>query len=118
MTDADLTALWSRYAATWSRPDAERESELRHCVTADVNYRDPHSDLHGEGALSDYMAGFRASVPGGRFTIREVFGHHGYTLAHWTMLGPDGTALQQGSSVAELDDDDRFRRITGFFPPA
>ena len=63
-------------------------------MAADVTYCDPNGLLHGREALSAYMADFQASVPGGVFEIRSVLNHHDRSLAHWTLHGPDGRALQ------------------------
>lgn len=108
--------LWDRYAATWSKPEADRLSELKACAVEDVAYCDPHSVVAGRAALSDYMGGFQASVPGGRFEIDSVIDHHGRMLAHWTLRGADGAALQAGASFALADEDGRLRSISGFFP--
>lgn len=109
-------SLWERYGAIWSLPAQARAAELEACVADDVAYCDPHHALEGRDALSGYMGGFQASVPGGRFRIMSVVGHHGRMLAHWTLEGADGSALQSGASFALLGDDGRLRSISGFFP--
>jgi hypothetical protein len=108
--------LWQRYAAIWSLSDTARLPELEACVADDVAYCDPNGAIQGRGALSDYMAGFQASVPGGRFEITSVSSHHGRMLAHWTLTGAGGTALQSGASFALAAEDGRLRSISGFFP--
>jgi|HubBroStandDraft_1064217.scaffolds.fasta_scaffold1297508_1 ketosteroid isomerase-like protein len=108
-------SLWDRYAATWSLDPATRASELPACVTGDVSYCDPNGPLQGQQALSDYMAAFQDAVPGGSFAIRSVLHHHDCNLARWELRGPDGRALQTGTSFGVLAADGRIRAITGFF---
>jgi hypothetical protein len=109
-------ALWRRYAAIWSLGTGERDPELAACLAEDASYCDPNGLVEGRGALSAYMEGFQHSLPGGGFHIRAVHHHHGRTLAHWTLQGPDGKGLQDGTSFGLLSEDGRLQTITGFFP--
>jgi hypothetical protein len=111
-------ALWRRYAAIWSLPESARMPELESCVADDVSYCDPNSAIQGRDALSGYMGGFQVSVPSGRFEIVSVLNHHGRMLAHWTLMGAGGTALQSGASFALATEDGRLHSISGFFPLA
>jgi len=109
-------ALWRRYSAIWSEPDASRRtSELAACLADNASYCDPNGLVEGRAALSDYMAGFQQTVPGGHFKLVALKQHNDRTLANWSMLGPDGKALQDGVSYGQLSDDGRFVAITGFF---
>lgn len=111
-------ALWQRYAAIWSRPDAaERSAELTACLAEDATYCDPNGLLAGRAALSDYMGQFQASVPGGRFEIRSVLHHHDRSLAHWSLRGIDEHVIQTGTSFGMLSEDGKLRAISGFFYP-
>jgi hypothetical protein len=106
--------LWRRYAASWSLREG-REEQLGACVAEDVTYCDPGAQLEGRVALSDYMRSFQASAPGATFAIRSVRDHHRRSLAHWTLAGPSGDALQTGTSFAIHGADGRLQHITGFF---
>lgn len=110
-------AVWKRYAAIWSLDSAERAAELAVCLTDDATYCDPNGLLADPAALSDYMGQFRESVPGARFQIGSVLYHHDRSLAHWSLLGTDGAALQTGTSFGHLAEDGRLRAISGFFHP-
>jgi hypothetical protein len=83
-----------------------------------VAYSDPASEADGRDALSRYMAAFQSSVPGGAFAIRAVHHHHGRSLAHWSLIGPDKQVLQTGTSFAVHAEDGRLLTVTGFFDPA
>lgn len=109
--------LWQRYARIWSADPAARAAELDACLHEDCSYCDPTGLIEGRGALSDYMEGFRRSVPGAQFRILTVAEHHGRTLSAWALHGADGAVLQTGRSFATRDEDGRLRHITGFFDP-
>lgn len=109
--------LWPRYAAIWSKPEAERDAELSLCLSRDVSYLDPNGLRFGRAALSAYMGDFQAGMPGTGFRIDQVLHHHGRTLANWSLLGAGDTVVQTGTSFGELAEDGRLRVITGFFYP-
>ena len=111
-------ALWQRYAAACSRPDAtERSAELAACLAEDATYCDPNGLLAGRAALSEYMGQFQASVPGGHFRIRSVLHHHDRSLAHWSLHGIDEHVIQTGTSFGMLAKDGKLHAISGFFYP-
>lgn len=107
--------LWNRYSAIWSAPAEQRGVELAACLADDATYCDPNGLVEGRQALSGYMGGFQEGAPGCTFRINSVHHHNGRSLSNWQMLGPDGNALQDGTSFGELSDDGRLRTITGFF---
>jgi hypothetical protein len=113
----DVEQLWDRYAAAWSQPEPARADNLNAIVTDDVRYTDPETDVAGANALSDYMAAFQESVPGGHFKITTVLTHHDRSLASWLMVTSDGSVLQTGTSTAVHATDGRLHGITGFFDP-
>ncbi len=84
-------------------------------VHPDVSYCDPNGLIEGRAALSDYMAGFQQTVPGGTFKLNTLKLHNDRTLANWPMLGPDGKTLQDGVSYGHLAADGRLMAISGFF---
>ena len=108
-------ALWERYSAIWSTPEAARAAELAACLADEATYCDPNGLVEGRGALSAYMGGFQENAPGCSFRIKSVLDHNGRTLSNWSMVGPDGAVLQDGTSFALLAEDGRLQAITGFF---
>ena len=113
-------SLWTRYSAIWTLPDASaRHAELAACLAEDATYCDPNGLIEGRAALSEYMAEFQQSVPSGaKFRLHALFHYNDRTLAQWALHGPDGCALQSGTSFGALSSDGRLRAITGFFHPA
>jgi hypothetical protein len=108
--------LWRRYSSIWSEPDAARRAdELAVCLADNASYCDPNGLIEGRAALSEYMAGFQQTVPGGTFRLNGLRQHNDRTLANWSMLGPDGKVLQDGVSFAQLSVDGRLQAISGFF---
>lgn len=108
-------ALWDRYAESWSMPEAERLGRLAETVAAEISYTDPHVTLTGIPAFSQYIGGFQTNLPGAGFEIREAAGHHGRTLAQWNMVASDKSVIGTGVSFADLGEDGKLARITGFF---
>lgn len=109
-------AIWKRYSAIWSTAaEATRATELAACLADDATYCDPNGLIEGHAALSAYMGGFQQTVPGASFRIRSVLNHHDRTLANWSMIGPDGSVMQNGTSFGLLAADGRLRTISGFF---
>ncbi|MGZ2422426.1 hypothetical protein ACVIRM_001388 [Rhizobium laguerreae] len=62
------------------------------------------------------MAGFKESVPEGRFKILSVLHHNDRSLAHWALRQEDERVLQTGTSFGVISDG-RLGAITGFFDP-
>lgn len=112
----DAEEFWPRYAAIWSPDPARRGSELKACLADDPSYCDPNGLLRGRAALSEYMAGFQQSLPGGRFRIIQVIAHNGRSLARWALQNADGAILQLGASFAHHDDEGCLKEINGFSP--
>ncbi|AUW40533.1 nuclear transport factor 2 family protein [Rhizobium leguminosarum] len=108
-------ALWNRYAAIWSLDADAREPEMLACLADDVTYCDPNGAIAGRAGLSAYMAGFKESMPGGRFKILSVLHHNDRSLARWA-LRQDERVLQAGTSFGVISDG-RLGAITGFFDP-
>jgi hypothetical protein len=109
--------LWQRYADLWSTPAAHDSPEFEACLNEAVHYCDPNGPVAGRAALAQYMAGFRAAMPGTRFRIATVVAHNGRTLSAWSLRSAEGVVLQTGRSFAQHDERGRLREITGFFDP-
>ena len=49
--------------------------------------------------------------------LYDVDSHHEFLRFGWELVGPDGAVALAGLDVAEVADDGRLRRVTGFFGP-
>ena len=106
--------LWDDYAACWSAETAQRAGGLASVVTDEIVYRDPATEAVGRDGLAAYMSGFAEAFPGHRFRIDDVRAHHSRSLARWTQLDAEGTAVMAGVSTA-LHHNGRLAEVTGFF---
>jgi len=113
MTNAEQ--LWQRYARIWSADEAMRGIELQACVEDGVHYADPNASIDGAVALSSYMRGFQANMPGCSFRIDAVLSHHERSISFWSLIGPDAQAVKKGTSFARHGADGRLADISGFF---
>lgn len=110
-----IKSKWDSYAEFWSMNEADRNARLAEVATPDVSYTDPMVAVKGTRAFSDHIGQFQQDIPGGRFKITEALEHHGCSLAHWDMLGPDGAVMIKGTSFATHSEDGKFASFTGFF---
>ena len=116
MKNEDFRARWEAYANIWKLEGAEAKRAAcaehldRSCV-----YTDPLTQRQGWDDLVAYMVEFHQQVPGGHFVTREFKAHHGRSVAHWNMVGGDGTVLGEGVSYGEYAEDGKVRIMTGFF---
>ena len=110
-----IKEIWEQYAEFWTMTEEDRKARLAEVATPDVTYSDPNASVSGADAFSDHIGQFQKDIPGGRFIITNAFEHHQRTLAHWDMLGADGSIVIKGTSFANLNDDGKFTSFTGFF---
>lgn len=106
---------WEQYAEFWSMAKDDRDKRLAEVATSNVTYTDPNVSVSGREAFSDHIGQFQKDIPGGRFVITDAFEHHKSTLAHWDMLGADGSIIIKGTSFANLSNEGKFSSFTGFF---
>ncbi|MES2613710.1 MAG: nuclear transport factor 2 family protein [Pseudomonadota bacterium] len=106
----------ARYLSAWNATDAtERECLVRETFSHDVHYLDPMMEGHGHGGLATLIAGAQQRFAGHRFTLLGTpEGHHGVVRFSWALAAQGADPVARGTDVAELDDDGRLRRVTGF----
>jgi hypothetical protein len=108
------------YCQAWGTADrAARERLIAQVWAPDGIYIDPEPTVaKGRRALSDAIATFLRSYPGGHFRCSAPQVHHRAMRVTWVLLRPDGTQWTQGGTdFGELAADGRIRRIVGFFGP-
>jgi len=118
LQDLVFFSKWEQYAEFWSLPEKERRIRLAEVATSDVTYTDPNTSVAGAEAFSDRVTQFQKDVPGRRFVITDAYEHHQQSLAHWDMVGPDGTVISDGTSYARLAEDGKFLSFCGFLDRA
>jgi SnoaL-like domain len=105
------------YCAAWSEPDAARRLELLERVwDENGTYTDPSVHVDGRAALADHIAGVMRKYPGATVAPTSIAdAHHGRLRFAWQMTLSNGEKLPEGTDIAELSIDGKFRRIVGFF---
>lgn len=117
-TDTTTTATAiDAYFAMWNEDDpAARAALIERAWTADGTYRDPLLAADGHAALSEMVDTVHQHYPGQRFArLTAIDEHNGFARFGWHLAGADGTVTVAGIDVAELTEDGKLRRITGFF---
>ena len=105
------------YFAMWNEDDpVARAALIEQAWAADGAYRDPLLAADGHDALGEMVETVHQHYPGQRFArITAIDEHNGFARFGWHLAGDDGTVTVAGLDVAELTEDGKLRRITGFF---
>ena len=112
----DLRTIWETYVSAWKpQPEPDKRAIFARCLSPECVYTDPLTQARGWNELATYMASFHENAPGAHFVTRRFLAHHRHSIAHWAMVGEDGTALGEGSSYGEYDAEGRLLTMTGFF---
>ena len=120
MTDTattDLTTTIDTYLEAYGEVDTARRDELIAQVwAADGRLADPPFEGEGHAGISALSDVVFEHFPGHAF--RRTTGideHHGVARYGWELVGADGTVAVGGIDIAEIGDDGRLVRVTGFF---
>lgn len=77
---------------------------------------DPPLQAVGHAGISDQAATLVAQFPGHTFhRTTDVDAHHEFARYDWSLRGPDGADVLQGTDVLWLDVDGRILQVVGFF---
>jgi hypothetical protein len=123
MTDTSTTtapsteALVETYLSMWRTTDAEARAALVAATfTEDGRHVDQHADATGHAELTEMIAGVHAGFPGFRMARTSGIDRFGDQLRFaWALDGADGTPIVAGLDVAEVGNDGRLQRVTGFW---
>jgi hypothetical protein len=108
-------ATWEIYTSSWSETDADKRVKmLGQSVHPDYTYTDPNLHAEGYKQLTDYMAEFQKSAPGGKFVTTKFENHHDRCLVHYDLVGDDGSVLTAGASYGMFGADGRLVQMVGF----
>lgn len=114
---SDITPTIDAYFAMWNETDAERRAgHIARAWTPEGRYLDPALEADGYDALSQMVAAVHERFPGHAFRrLSAIDTHHDQARFAWELAAADGTVAVAGIDTAELAEDGRLRRITGFF---
>lgn len=113
----DITTTVDTYLSAWSEPDPARRAELIASVwTEDGRLVDPPLSGEGHDGISAMAEALQQHYAGHRFRRTSgIDAHHDHLRFAWELVGPDGQVALTGLDVAQVGDDGRLRRVTGFF---
>ena len=113
----DLTTVVDAWLEAYAEADVERRMKLiEQAWTPDGRLVDPPLEGKGYAGLSDAADLVNTHYAG--HTFRRITGidvHHEFVRYGWELVGPDGAVAVAGIDVAEVADDGRLRKVTGFF---
>lgn len=115
---SDLQEVIDTYFAAWNEDDDARRLELLGQAFAGPTprYVDPVADATGIEAISENMATVQQHYPG--HTVRrtsDVDVHHDQARFEWDILDPKGMTFLSGVDHADIADDGRLAKVSGFF---
>ena len=113
----DLTTTVDTYLAAWNETDQGQRSVLiEKAWTADGRLIDPPLAAEGHAGIDEMTATMQQQFPGHRFRRSSgIDTHHNHLRFGWELVSPEGAVVLAGMDVAEVGDDGRLRRVTGFF---
>jgi hypothetical protein len=113
----DLSTTVDTHLAAYGEPDAAKRRPLIEQVwTREGELLDPPFEGRGHDEISAMADVVQQHYAGHSF--RRTSGideHHGFARYGWELAAPDGAVAVAGVDVAQLDEDGRIVRITGFF---
>lgn len=106
-----------QYCAAWNEVhEIKRLGILRGVTTVDVEYLDPTIAIIGQDQLGKHIDLVLRRYPGSTIIrLTRVDLHHRVARFGWKKMLADGSSLADSIDVVEFDQDNRMRRIIGFF---
>ncbi|NVD71563.1 nuclear transport factor 2 family protein [Duganella sp. BJB1802] len=110
----------TQYLAVWNERDAAaRRALVARAFALDARYLDPMMRGAGHDGIDAMIAGAQSQFPGYRFELDGTpDGHNDVVRFSWTLAVPGGAPVAHGTDVAELGEDGRLTRVTGFLNAA
>ncbi len=114
---ANAAQLADAWFAAWAEPDdAKRHAAFEAIAVSDVRFGDRYSMLEGVEEVTLHAGAAQKFMPG--MTLRrEGDARHclGTALVNWTVPGPEGTLLAQGTNVFTLGADGKITAVVGMW---
>src|SRR5947209_4414466 len=116
-TTPDRTRVIDACFAALVEPDPARRAELvAEGWTPDATFVDPLFAATGHDEIATIADAVVSGYPGQRFVrTTELDEHHDIVRYGWALVATDGSVTVEGLDVAELAEDGRIRKVTGFF---
>ncbi len=113
----DTTTTVDTHLAAYTEPDPARRGQLiARAWAEDGRLLDPPLTGEGHGGISAAADALLGHYADHRFRrTSAVDEHHGQLRYTWELAAPDGAVVLTGIDVAELAEDGRLARVTGFF---
>jgi hypothetical protein len=107
------------YFRAWNEHDPdERRRLLELAVTEDAVLIDPTGQWDGAAGLSERIGRYHAAAPGTVVVSDSDVDAHNHVVRYaWKIVAQDGTAVMEGTDVAERGYDGRLKRILMFHGP-
>jgi hypothetical protein len=114
---ADVATVVDSWLAALNEPDAgQRRALIERAWADDGRWVDPPFEGAGHAGIGELIGGVQAQCPGARFRrATAIDAHHDAARYGWELRDAGGALVIAGTDVAELADDGRLRRVTGFF---
>ena len=114
---SDLESTIDTYLEAYGETDEARRAELIAKVwAADGRLIDPPLDAQGHDGIAGMAAAVVGQFPGHSFRRASgIDAHHGFARYGWELVAPNGTVTLAGTDVAEVSENGKLTRVTGFF---
>lgn len=116
---SDIQRLIDDHLAAYADPDRQRRSDaVQRLWAEDAQLIDPPLAARGHAQIVEQTDQLLSQFPGHRFRRSSGIDlHHGTARYGWQLLAPSGQVVLEGIDIAQLGDDGRLARVTGFFGP-
>lgn len=111
-----MNEIVDTYIAAWNETAPERRRALVERVFAvDAAYLDPLMASQGHDGIDAMLGAVQGRFAGLSFRRAGVAdAHNGRMRFRWELAAGAGAAIAAGTDFAELDEDGRMARVTGF----
>jgi hypothetical protein len=116
----DINNVVNSYIEMWNEPDADqRRALVVQTLTGDAAYLDPLMSGEGTEEITAMIGAAQQQYPGHRFAlVSGPDAHHDNVRFTWSLTPRDGEPIAKGVDFAEVAQDGRLCRVTGFIEPA
>jgi hypothetical protein len=115
MTDVNTTIdIW--FAGLNELDASKRAGLVQEAWAGDGRWVDPPFVGEGHSGINQMVEAVYQQYPDHRFRrVSEIDAHHDAVRYGWELVNRDGSVVLAGTDIAQLGDDGRLQRVTGFF---